>query len=205
MEKRLIGVLVIILIIAGAVFLYTEQVKKQSCNDFKIVKMCAMTNRLIVETQGKCNSVTMKFYDEDGNLKTQAKISVGSKVVVPLQPNLAPGKYRVDIYSGDSLIDTFNVNVSLAPYVIRSEAVAWPNGTIFINFESKYPACLENYGITAVIVRLNGTSYNVTGFWPAGEIFMVNIGEQITPKTQVDVILVDSFGDYYRAAILQPK
>lgn len=203
-DKRLVAAVIVIAVIALGVAFYAGSKEKSSCGDFKIIKLCAMTNRIIVETQGSCKSVTMKFYDEAGELRAEAAVGVGSKTVVPLEPNLPPGRYRVDVYTGDSLVESFKANVSLAPYVVRSQAVAWPNGTIIVNFQSQYPPCLDKYGITAVIVRLNDTTYNVTGFWPAGEKFTVHVDHEITPNTRVIVVLVDSLGDTYRAAVLQP-
>lgn len=199
------AVAVIVVVIAASALAYTVFHKSTACNGFKIVNMCPMTNRLVVQATGSCKSVLLKFYDMDGNLKTQATVEVGNRTIIPLDPNLAPGRYRVEVYSAGKVIDVFEANVSLAPYVIRSSAVAWPNGTIFINFDSRYPSCLESYGITGVIVKLNETSYNYTGFWPAGEIFTVNVGREINPHTKVDIILIDSFGDYYKAAVLQPR
>ena len=195
-SMTIVAAAVIIIIIVGGLLYLTHSNKE--CRNIEIAEACFLTNKVIIEIQGDCDKpVTLKFFDDKGNLKSSVNVPVGEKVIVPLNPNLAPGDYKVSLYVEDNEVGTLEAKVYLAPYLVNARAVAWPNGTIFIDYTSKTPPCLKNYGITTVIVRVNGTVFNETGFWKPTDKIRLDLNISITPSTNVIITIIDSLGQVY--------
>ncbi|MCE4600934.1 MAG: hypothetical protein F7C38_05150 [Desulfurococcales archaeon] len=190
------GVLAVLLVAVGVALYFGHH--GGQCGGLEVAHACFLTNKIIIDIEGECSKpVTLKFYDDSGNLKAEVEVPVGRRVVVPVTPNLAPGEYTVEFYVDGKRVHASEARVYLAPYLVNAKAIAWPNGTITIDYTSNAPPCLKDYGITTVLVRVNGTLYNETGLWRPTDTIRIDLNTTITPDTMVTITMIDSLGQVY--------
>ena len=204
MERRTITITIIFLIIIGVIAGIVLLHSNSGCKDFRVVSICPTSNLVIINTTGSCSSVRIDLIDSSGVARASFTAPVGQRVSLNITPNAPPGNYTMRVKYKGKVIDEASIRVYEAPFIAHARALALPNGTIIITFLSHSPPCLKNYGVSAVIVLVNGTKHTYTGHWIQGEDIRLNLGVTITPKTNIQVIVVDSLGRYYNAGVARP-
>ncbi len=202
-SRRVLIVALLVVVVVGA--LVYLQSGSSGCGDLRVEDLCATTSMVRVLVTGSCGEATLVFYDANGVERARLTVQVGEEATLPVNPNLPPGDYTVKVYSGDSEVSTIHARVYTSPFLINVKALVWPNGTVFVDALGRAPPCMEDYSISAVVVTINGTSYNFTGPWPVGELIRVDTGVEVDPNTIVQVVVWDSLGRPYSAAIAMPR
>ena len=203
-KSFLAGILVVVLVAGVAVGLVYWKGHSSGCRGFKITDLCATTSVIFMNTTGDCDTARAVIVDSSGVERASFTFRVGGRVAVNLTPNLPPGPYTLKILVDGRVVDEASIRVYEAPFIEHARALILPNGSITVTFLPHSPPCMKHYGVSAVIVLVNGTKHTFTGHWEKGQDIRINLGKTINPKTQIIVIVVDTLGRYYRAGIAMP-
>ncbi len=201
LDRRIyITVVVAAALIVAALLAWRLHMSQGGC---EVSSVCLTSSTLYVNMTGECSGVA-RIYSPDGTLRAEVEVPAGSDQV-RLPQGLAPGQYIVEVEAGGTVYRA-NVSASPDPTIIAARAVVFPNGTLLLDVLPRGKPCWKPYLIEAVLVRVNGTDYKFTGPWNVRDRIILDLGVEVNPYTQVQVLLWDNVNPHpYTAIVTQPK
>ena len=196
--------LVIVAVLALGVLGLALYLYGQGCN-VTVQSVCLTTGYIYINASGDCGALEARIIDVDGFVRAQAEVPLNESKV-PITPGIAPGEYTVELYANGRLVASVPVRAYQESYLVSANALLLPNGTLIIDTQGYTSPCTPDYGIAAIRVVVNETTYDFTDqFWPVGERIVLNLDVEVTPNMFVNVFLFDSNGNIIQAKVRYPQ